>query len=85
MVTDISLDDWVATIAAELGVDPALVEVDEILDLASVAAHNVVRPAAPLTTFMAGLAAGRAGATTDDVRAAIATATQACLAAGEEG
>lgn len=76
------LDDWVVTIAAELGLDPTLVGVDAVLDLAAAAAHNVVRPAAPLTTFMAGLAAGRSGGSAEDVRAAIARATQACLRAG---
>lgn len=82
-MTDISLDDWIVTIATELDVDPALIGIDEVLDLASVAAHNVVRPAAPLTTFVAGLAAGRSGASADDVRAAIALATRVCLEAGD--
>ena len=81
-MTDVSLDDWVVTVAGELGIDPDLVGVDEVLDLASVAAHQVVRPAAPLTTFMAGLAAGRAGGSAEDIRAAIATATRTALAAG---
>lgn len=36
------------------------VDVHAVLNLAGVAAHSIVRPAAPLTTFVAGLAAGLA-------------------------
>ena len=76
-MADVDLDDWAAHVAAELGVDVEL-DVDAVLDLAAAAAHAVVRPAAPLTTFLAGLAAGRAGGSADDVRAAIAQATALC-------
>lgn len=72
------LDDWAAHVAAELGLGGLVLDVDAVLDLASVAAHNVVRPAAPLTTFLAGLAAGQAGGSTDDIRDAIARATALC-------
>ncbi|HEX2497375.1 MAG: DUF6457 domain-containing protein [Actinomycetes bacterium] len=54
------LDDWVAALAAELGVELD-VDVRGLLDLARVAAHSVDRPAAPLTTFVVGYAAGRQG------------------------
>ena len=54
------LDDWVAALAAELGVELD-VDVWGLLDLARVAAHSVDRPAAPLTTFLVGYAAGRQG------------------------
>ncbi len=77
-MTEVDLDDWVSTVAAELGLRGIEVDVDAVLDLASVAAHAVVRPAAPLTTFLAGLAAGRAGASADDIRDAIARATTLC-------
>jgi hypothetical protein len=57
------LDDWLQALADEVGFDPDTVDVDAVLDLAGDAAHNVVRPAAPLTTYVAGyvigLAAGR--------------------------
>ena len=75
---DISLDDWVAEVAAALGIIDLQVDTDEVLDLASVAAHNVVRPAAPLTTFVAGLAAGLAGGSQDDIREAIQAAVALC-------
>jgi len=50
--------------------DELLVRASEVLALAGVAAHSVVRPAAPLTTFIAGFAAGLAsgsGQATDSV------------------
>lgn len=74
------LDDWAAHVAEELGLSGLVLDVDEVLDLASVAAHNVVRPAAPLTTFLAGLAAGQAGGSADDIRDAISRATAVCEA-----
>jgi len=54
------LEDWVAALAAELGVDVD-VDVRLLLEVARDAAHQVDRPAAPLTTFLVGYAAGRAG------------------------
>ncbi len=63
------LDEWIAAAKTELGID---LEVDTgvLLDLARDAAHGVARPAAPLTTFLVGYAAGRAGGGPDEVRAA---------------
>jgi molybdopterin-guanine dinucleotide biosynthesis protein A len=49
---------WVARLAAELGLEGLDVDIDEVLALAGVAAHAVRRPAAPLTTFVVGYAAG---------------------------
>jgi hypothetical protein len=43
-------------------------------------AHNVARPAAPLSTFLIGLAAAKNGGTTADIEAACATATELALA-----
>ncbi|MGH3394743.1 MAG: DUF6457 domain-containing protein [Streptosporangiaceae bacterium] len=61
------VDRWIAAVGAELGLDPADVPVRAVLDLARSAAHQVERPAAPLTAFMLGLAVWRgsdlAGAT----------------------
>jgi len=77
-MADVNLDEWVTQVAAELGLDGLELDTDAVLDLASVAAHAVVRPAAPLTTFLAGLAAGRAGGSPDDIRDAIARAMALC-------
>ena len=54
---------WIADLGAELGVDVAELDLQSILDLARDAAHEVQRPAAPVSTYLAGFAAGRAGAT----------------------
>jgi hypothetical protein len=53
-----SLDDWLTTLSTHLGVDLPPELVGPVLDLARDAAHNVLRPAAPLSTFVAGYAAG---------------------------
>jgi hypothetical protein len=53
------LDDWVQATCTELGVDPGDVDRDLILDVARDVAHGVARPAAPLTAYIIGLAAGR--------------------------
>lgn len=54
------LDDWTADVVAALGL-PNGVDVEGILQFAADAAHAVMRSAAPLTTYLVGLAAGRAG------------------------
>lgn len=50
-----SLSDRLETSDLELGED----EIHTLLDLARDAAHEVVRPAAPLTAFLVGVAVGR--------------------------
>jgi molybdopterin-guanine dinucleotide biosynthesis protein A len=73
------LDEWIAAVKAELGID---LDVDRslLLDVARDAAHGVARPAAPLTTFLVGYAAGRAGggpeAVADAARKAAALAAE---------
>ena len=46
---------WINALCAELNL-PEDVNVDVILDVARVSAHNVERPAAPVTTFLLGVA-----------------------------
>ena len=50
-----SMDEWIAEVIAalDLKVD---VDVDLLLDVARDAAHNVTRPAAPITTYLLGIA-----------------------------
>lgn len=57
---DSPLHDWLTALSAHLGVELASTVVAPVLDLARDAAHNVMRPAAPLSTFVAGYAAGLA-------------------------
>ncbi|MCF3146863.1 DUF6457 domain-containing protein [Streptomyces platensis] len=52
------LDEWITAVKAELGIELD-VDTAALLDLARDAAHGVARPAAPLTTFLIGYAAGR--------------------------
>ncbi|WP_274560630.1 NTP transferase domain-containing protein [Streptomyces spiramyceticus] len=54
------LDEWMTAVKDELGIE---LDVDTglLLDLARDAAHGVARPAAPLTTFLVGYAAAKAG------------------------
>ena len=57
---DETLEDWCRALLQALELDDVEIDVNEVLALAGVAAHSVVRPAAPLTTFIAGFAAGLA-------------------------
>lgn len=63
-----NLHDWIDELCDALDLDLDA-EVDEalILDLAKVAADNVVRMAAPVTTFLVGYAAGAAHADEDGI------------------
>jgi len=54
-----TLDDWTDALCAELGLDPKEVNQKTVLNLARVAAHTVDRPAAPLSTYILGVAVGR--------------------------
>ena len=74
------LEEFIRTTCRALGIDPANVDQDLILELTKDVAHNVVRPAAPIAAFIVGLAAGRAGGDADAVRAAAIKV--AALAAG---
>ncbi len=56
---------WLTTLSAELGTSDVTMDDDAVttlLDLARDSAHEVERVAAPLTTFLVGVAVGRGGA-----------------------
>lgn len=55
-----ALNQWLSAAAEELGLNENEVDIATLLDLAKDVAHNVARPAAPLSTFLVGLALGRA-------------------------
>ncbi|WP_308289511.1 NTP transferase domain-containing protein [Streptomyces asiaticus] len=69
------LDEWIAAVKAELGIDLD-VDTAALLDLARDAAHGVARPAAPLTTFLVGYAAAQKGGGPE----ALADATEKAVA-----
>ena len=49
---------WIDEVCAELGITPGVdIDVDAILAVARDAAHNVERPAAPVSTYLLGIAA----------------------------
>ncbi|PRY27254.1 DUF6457 domain-containing protein [Pseudosporangium ferrugineum] len=62
------LEEWLKVAAAELGLSPADVQRTVVLDVARDVAHNVVRPGAPLSAYLMGVAVGR-GADPADVAA----------------
>ncbi len=47
---------WVEELCEALGVDAGLVDVEAVLDMTKYAARNVARPAAPVSSYIAGLA-----------------------------
>ena len=63
-----NLHDWIDELSDVLDVDT---ELDEglVLDLAKVAAHNVARPAAPITSYLLGYAAGSQDADPEELEA----------------
>lgn len=74
-----NLHDWIDELCDVLDVEA---EVDEalVLDLARAAAHNVQRPAAPITTYLLGYAAGLADANPADIEAMAGKASALALA-----
>ena len=76
-----TLDDWTDAVVTELGVAD-LVDGrtrDLVLDMTKDVAHGVARPAAPLTAYLMGLAAGRAG-TAEEATAYAARISEMALA-----
>jgi Domain of unknown function (DUF6457) len=60
-------DEWIADFAGRVGTEPPTPkEVEELLDLAAIAAHASERTAAPLACWIAG----RAGGSFDELREA---------------
>jgi len=56
------LADWADRVRSELGIADAPLDIQQVLGVAGVAAHAIMRPAAPITTYLAGYAAGLAAA-----------------------
>jgi hypothetical protein len=67
-----ALDEWTAAACQALDIDPpAGGDRSVVLDLARDVAHGVLRPAAPLTAYLLGVAVGR-GADPADAAAKLA-------------
>jgi hypothetical protein len=67
------LKQWLSTLSAELQTSDVAMDDDAVrtlLDLARDSAHEVERIAAPLTTFLVGIAVGRGAALTEAATAA---------------
>ncbi|GAA5189242.1 hypothetical protein GCM10023322_41710 [Rugosimonospora acidiphila] len=72
-----ALDDWTDAVRDALHLDP--IDPTLVLDVARDVAHGVMRPAAPVTAYLMGLAVGRGA---DPVQAAAVIGE---LAAGWSG
>ena len=68
-----NLHDWIDELCDVLDVEA---EIDEalVLDLTKIVAHQVERPAAPVTAFVLGLAAGRTDADPEQLESLAARA-----------
>ena len=64
------LDAWTTEACRVLQLDPSVVDRQLVLDLARDVAHRVLRPGAPLTAYLLGVAVGR-GANAGDAAAAL--------------
>ncbi|MFH8567697.1 NTP transferase domain-containing protein [Streptomyces sp. NPDC017993] len=78
------LDEWITAVKAELGIELD-VDTPVLLDLARDAAHGVARPAAPLTTFLIGFAAGQQGRDVTELAAKAAALANRWAAESTEG
>jgi Domain of unknown function (DUF6457) len=69
-----SLPEWSNKLSGALGLDID-VDINTVLELARDAAHQVERPAAPVTTFLVGYAAALRGGSADDIADCVAIAS----------
>ena len=72
------MQEWIAAVSEALGLDVAC-DVDAVLDVARDAAHNVERPAAPVTAYLLGAAVARGA----DPRQAVETLSRLAVGWGE--
>ncbi|MGQ0716399.1 MAG: DUF6457 domain-containing protein [Pseudonocardiales bacterium] len=85
-----TLEEWVAAVCRELDIADAVrpdAMQPRVLDMARDVAHGVARPAAPLTAYLVGLAAGLTGdpeATADELAQRVCLLAQR-WAADQEG
>ncbi len=86
-----TLYDWAAEAATRLDLPPGAEWVGDrdtvawVLDLAKDVAHGAVRPAAPVATFLAGVAIGLAGAQDPEMREPVGRKLTSTLAESGNG
>lgn len=76
--SEATLADWLNQVAAGLditGFAPGHTETKLLLDLARDAAHQIERPAAPLTTYLVGVAVGRGASLAEATAQVVALTT----------
>ncbi len=76
---------WVARLTDELGLEPGVVDVEAVLDLARETAAGVGRPAVPLTAFLVGAAVGARGGGRDAFDEVATRVTELAQAWSPEG
>ena len=69
-----ALTDWNDRLTAALGIEGVNTDIDAVLALAGTVAHAIMRPAAPLTTYLVGYAAGVAAASSGPTSAGFTSA-----------
>lgn len=60
------MNDWIEAVKAELNIESE-VDVDALLLVARDAAHLIQRPAAPITTYLVGMAVANGAAFSDAI------------------
>ena len=75
-----ALDEWAAALRERFNLGPDDLPIALILDLAHDVAVGGARAAALFSAFAAGLVAGRAGGSPEQVREAIASLTELAIA-----
>ncbi len=80
-----ALEAWTGKLVAALDLHDLDPDIDAILNLAGDAARAVVRPAAPVTTYLVGYAAGRAVGAGSDPAAAVERAVSTAVALADAG
>jgi hypothetical protein len=63
-----TMERWIMAVCADLGLDPGSADARTVLEVARDVAHNVDRPAAPVTAYLLGMAVGRGMAPTRAAR-----------------
>jgi hypothetical protein len=79
-----ALESWVAAAGAELGLAPSDERTALVLDLARDVAHGVLRPGAPVTAYLLGVAVGR-GADPADAAGRLSAMALAWRPGSDEG